>query len=165
MYTCVSLRKPTYCTRLAIYNTHVFPKYVTIYIKTHVYLLHTQLLSLQPMYSSWKCQKNMFFEIRVVWLVMQLTPSVVTNLYSTLSLQKHINRVKEFHERGLQLLHFHAGGIGTLFAHTFSLEVIIPLCCWAWRLSSLAKRSSRTRSRFHEVSNLKRRYTCACFQD
>ena len=39
----------------------------------------------------------------------------------------------------------------------FSLESI-PLCCRYWRLSSLEKRSKRTRSRFREVPNLKRRY-------
>ena len=137
---------------------------MTIYIETHVYLLHMWLLSPQPVYSSWKCQKNTFFEIWVVWLVMQLTPSVVTTLSLTLSPQKHINRGREVHERGLELLHCHAGGIGNLFSYTFSL-VIIPLCCRTWRLSSLEKRRSRTRSRFHEVPNLKRRYTCTSFHD
>ena len=39
MYTQVALRKPAYGMRLAIYNTCVCPKYVTIYIATHVYLL------------------------------------------------------------------------------------------------------------------------------
>ena len=73
---------------------------------------------------------------------MQLTPSVVTTLPSTLSLHKHINRGREVHERRLELLHFHAGGIGTLFAHTFAL-VIIPLCCRAWRLSSLEKQQNQ----------------------
>jgi len=50
----------------------------------------------------------------------------------------------------LDFMHCYAGGIGTLFAHTFALEVF-PLCCRAWRLSSLEKRSSRSRSRFREV--------------
>ena len=45
----------------------------------------------------------------------------------------------------LEYLHHYARGIGTLFAHTFSL-VIIPLCCRAWRLSSLEKRSRRCRT-------------------
>ena len=55
---------------------------------------------------------------------MQLTPSVVTNLSSTLSLQKHINRGREVHERGIEYLHCYTGGIGTLFSHTFALEAI-----------------------------------------
>ena len=55
-----------------------------------------------------------------------------------------------------EFMHCYAGGIGTLFSHTFSLEDF-SLCCKAWRLSSLEKRSNRTRSRFREVPNLKRR--------
>ena len=105
----------------------------------------------------------MFFEIWVVWVVMQLTPSVVTNLSSTLSLQKHINRGREVHEIILESLHCYAGGIGALFSHTFSLEAF-SLCCRAWRLSSLERRSSRSRSRFRQVPNLKRRYTCTFFK-
>ena len=57
MYMRVALRKPTYGTQLAIYNTRVCPKYTTICIATHVYLLHTRLMSLQPAYS---CQKYVF---------------------------------------------------------------------------------------------------------
>ena len=105
----------------------------------------------------------MFLEFWVVLVVMQLNPSVVTNLSSTLSLQQHINRGREVHEKGLESLHCYAKGIGTLFAHTFSLETI-SLCFKAWRLSSLEKRSSRTRSRFREVPNLKRRYICTFFK-
>ena len=123
-----------------------------------------QPMCLKPTYISCRCQKNTFFEIWVVWVVMQLTPSVITTLYSTLYLHKHINRGREVHERGLELLHCHARGIGTLFTHTFSLEAI-SLCCRDWRLSSLEKRSNRTRSRFCEVPNLKRRYTCTSFHD
>ena len=110
------------------------------------------------------CQKWMFLEIWVVWVVMQLTPSVVTNFLSTLSHHKHINRGREVHERRLKSLHCYAGGVGTLFAHTFSLEAF-SLCCRAWRLTSLEKRSSRTRLRFFEVPNLKRRYNCTSFHD
>ena len=147
MYTWVSLRKRMYCTWFVIYNTCVCPKYMTIYIETRIYLLHTRFLSPQPAYSSCRCQKNTFFEIRVVWVVMQLTPSVVTTLSLTPSLQKGINRVREVHERRLESLHCYARGIGTLFAHTFSLEDF-SLCCRAWRLSSLEKRSNITKSRF-----------------
>ena len=142
--------------RLVIYNTHVFPKYVTIYIETHVYLLNMRLLSLKPVCFYYRHQKKKFLEVWVVWVVMKLTPLVVTTLYSTLSLQKNINRGREVHERRLEFLHCYAGGIGALFAHTFALEAF-PLCCKAWRLSSLEKRSSRTGSRFREVPNLKRR--------
>ena len=90
--------------------------------------------------------------------------SVVTTFSLTLYLQKGINRGREVHERELELLHCYDGGIGTLISPTFSLEYI-SLCCRAWRLSSLEKRSSITRSRFCEVPNLKRRYICTCFQD
>ena len=167
MYTRVALRKSTYSTLytwLVLHNTCTFPKYVTIYIKTHMYLLHTQLFFLQPTCSSCRCQKEKFLKVWVVWVVMQLTPSVVTTLSSTLSLHKHINRGREVHERVLELFHCHVGGIWILFAHTFSLEAF-SLCCKAWRLSSLEKRSSRTISRFCEVPNLKRRYTCTSFHD
>ena len=106
-----------------------------------MYALNMRLFTLQPMYTSCICdcclhnlrippenvKKNTFFEIRVVWVVMQLTPSVVTTLSLTLSLHKHINRGREVHERGLEVLHCHARGIGTLFAHTFALEAI-SLC-------------------------------------
>ena len=62
MYTRVTLRKPVCCTQIVMYNTHVFPKYVTIYIATHAYLLAFKwLLSLQPVYASWKCQNKYVF--------------------------------------------------------------------------------------------------------
>ena len=93
---------------------------------------------MQSAYASLK-YKNTPFEL--VWVVMQLTPSVVTTLASPLTLLQHINRGREVHERGLEFLHRYAGGIGTLFAHTFALEVF-PLCCRAWRLSSLEKRNT-----------------------
>ena len=153
----------------------MFPENTTIYIATHVSYacivsancvcpLNTRLLSLKPTCFSCRCQKKKFLEVRVVWVLMQLTPSVVTTLPSTLSLQKHINRVREVHERGLESLHCYAGGIGTLFPPTFALEAL-SLCCRAWRLSSLEKRSSRTGSRFREVPNLERRYICTSFHD
>ena len=95
-------------------------------------------------------------ELRVVWEVKELNLGVVTDPYLTLSLQKCINKGREVHERGLELLHCYVGGIGTLNPPTFSLE-IISLCCRAWRLSSMEKRSKKTRSRFREVPGLKRR--------
>ena len=106
----------------------------------------------------------MFLKIQVVWVVMQLTPSGVTTLSSTLSLQKGINRGREVHERIVESLHCYAGGIGTLFSHTFALEAF-SLCCRAWRLSFLEKRSNRNRSRFREVPNLKKMYICNYFHD
>ena len=175
MYTQVALRKPACCTQLILHNTRVFPENTTIYISTHVSYasiftathvcpLNTRLLSLKPACFSYRCQKKKFLEVLVVWVVMQLTLLVATNFSSTLSLQKNINRGREVHERTLESLHRYVRGIGTLFSHTFSL-VVIPLCCRAWRLSSLEKRSNRTRSRFREVPNLKRRYICTSFLD
>ena len=174
MYTWVSLRQPTFSTfytQFVLHNTSVFPKFVTIYIATcgsymsivtttHVCPLSMWLMSLKPAYFSCRCQKKMFLE---VWVVMQLTPSVVTILSSTLSLQNHINRGRGVHERGLEPLHCYDGGIGTLCTPTFSL-VIISLCCRAWRFGSLEKRSSRTKSRFCEVPNFKRSI-CTSFHD
>ena len=133
MYTQVSLRKPVYSTFytwLILHNTHVFPKLATIYIATHesyaiiviatrVCPLNTRLLSLKPAYFSCRCQKNMFLEFWVVWVVMQLNLPVVTNLSSTLSLKKGINRGRVVHERGLEYLRCYAGGIGTLFPPPF----------------------------------------------
>ena len=92
----------------------------------------------------------MYLEFWVVWLVMQLTPLVVTTFSSILYLHKHINRGREVHERGLEILHCYAGGIATLIPPAFSLESF-SLCCKSWRLSSLEKRSSRTRSRFRDI--------------
>ena len=76
---------------------------------------------MKPVCSSCGRQKMNFLEVWAVWVVMQLTPSVVTTLYSTLSLQKHINRGREVHERRLEALHCYDGGIETLFPPTFSL--------------------------------------------
>ena len=56
----------------------------------------------------------MFLEFWVVWVVIKMTPSVVTTFSLTLSLQKGINRGREVHERGLESLHCYTGGIGTL---------------------------------------------------
>ena len=94
---------------------------------------------------------------------MELIWEVVTDPYLTLSLHKCINRGREVHERILEPLHCYVGEIETLIPPKFSMEAF-SLCCKAWRLSSLEKRSGRTRSRFREVLNLKRRYTCTCFQ-
>ena len=171
MYTWLSLRKPSFFLWLV---------YIILVCSLNMWLFalkimfHTQLFALQSAYTYCACDwclcnpcihvKNAFFEVWVVWGVMQLNPSVVTTFPSTLSLQKHMNRGREVHERRLELLHCHTGGIVTLFPPTFSL-VIIPLCCRAWRLSSLEKRSNRTRSRFREVLDLKRRYNCTYFHD
>ena len=89
VYVYVSFIKET-CIRMrvAIYNSHVCLKYATFWIAAHVYLLvyatvvsatHVRLL---------KMSKNTYFEIQVVWVVMQLTPSVVTTLSSALTLHK-----------------------------------------------------------------------------
>ena len=171
MYMRVALRKPAYCMRL-VYII------LTYTMKTRLFSLQTMchmwVFALQPAYTycirDWcLCNpcihvKNTFFEVWVVWVVMQLTPLAVTTFPSTLFLQQHIDKGREVHERGIESMHWYAEGIGTLFAHTFSLEAI-SLCCRAWRLSSLEKRSSGTRSRFHEVPNLKRRYICTSFHD
>ena len=53
---------------------------------------------MQSAYASLK-YKNTPFEL--VWVVMQLTPSVVTTLASPLTLLQHINRGREVHEGGL----------------------------------------------------------------
>ena len=82
----VSLRKPTYLCEL-LYIIVTYTLNTQLYALQPVYTSScTWLFSLQPVYASWKCQKNMYFEIRVVWVVMQLTPSVVTTLSSTLTL-------------------------------------------------------------------------------
>ena len=138
MYTCVSLRKPAWCTPLVLHNTRMFPKYVTIYIETHVYLLNMRLLSLKPVCFYYRHQKKKFLEVWVVWVVMQLTPSILTNFSSTLSLHKGINRGKEVHERGLEILHCYARGIGTLFPPPFPY-IFNSLCCRYWRMNSLEK--------------------------
>ena len=73
-------------TRVAIYNSHVHLKYANFYIETHVYLLVYVTVFSTTRVRLLKMSKNMYFEIRVVWVVMQLTPSVVTTLSSTLTL-------------------------------------------------------------------------------
>ena len=65
------LKETRICMRLAIYNTHIRLKYMNFCIATDV---STTL--------------DTYFEIWVVWVVMQLTPSVVTTLSSTLTLHK-----------------------------------------------------------------------------
>ena len=77
------LRKPAYVHELLyIIVTYALNTWL-FYIATCVYSSCMRLLYLQPMYASWKCQKNTYFEI---WVVMQLTPSSVTTLSSTLTL-------------------------------------------------------------------------------
>ena len=95
-------------------------------------------------------------ELGVVWEVVELNWEIVTDLYSTISLQKCINKGREVHESGLEPLRCYVGGIGTLIPPTFDLD-FISLCCRAWRVSSLEKRSKRTRSRFCEVPSLRTR--------
>ena len=131
-------------TWIALYYIRVSLKYATLCIATHIYLLVYATVVFATCVRLLKCQKNTYFEIQVVWVVMQLTPSVVTTLSSTQLFINHINIGREVHERGLESLHCYFGGIGTLFSHTFSLEAF-SLCCKAWRLSSLEKRSSGTK--------------------
>ena len=86
--TCMqlSLRKPTYVHEfLYIIVTYALNTQLSA-LKTTYTSSCTWLLSLQPAYAFWKCQKNTNFEIRVVWVVMQLTPSIVTTLSSILTL-------------------------------------------------------------------------------
>ena len=69
---------PAYVRELLMYatfcisNPHVFLVYATVVFATRVRLL--------------KMSKNTSFEFQVVWVVMQLTPSVVTTLSSPLTL-------------------------------------------------------------------------------
>ena len=86
MCTRLSLRKPAYVHEL-LYIIVAYTLNTWIFALQPVYTSScTWLLFLQPAYASWKCQTNTNFEIRVVWVVMQLTPSVVTTLSSTLTL-------------------------------------------------------------------------------
>ena len=73
-------------TRVAIYNSHVSLKYVTFCIATCVYLLVYATVVFSTRVRLLKMSKNMYFENRVVWVVMRLSPSVVTTLSSTLTL-------------------------------------------------------------------------------
>ena len=61
-------------------------------------------------------------KLGVVWEVMELNWKVVTDPYSTLSLQKCKNKRREVHEMGLEILHYYAGGIGTLIPPAFSVD-------------------------------------------
>ena len=63
--------------------------------------VYTWPFSLHPVDFSCTRKKWTFLEFWVVWVVMQLTPWIVTNLSSTLYLQKCINRGREVHERDL----------------------------------------------------------------
>ena len=154
MHTRVALRKSACCTGL-VYIILICTLKTRLFALqtgdlTRVFSLqpvYTQLLSLKPTYFLCRCQKKMFHKFWVVWVVMQLTPSVVTTLSSTLYLQKGINRGREVDERRLEYFHCYAGEIGALIPPTFSLEYL-SLCCKAWRLSSLEKRNNKTRSRF-----------------
>ena len=73
-------------TRLALYNTHVHLKYMNFCIATHVYLFVYVTVVFATCVRLPKMSKNMSFEFHVVWVVMQLTPSVVTTLSSPLTL-------------------------------------------------------------------------------
>ena len=73
-------------TRVAIYNIRVHLMYTTLCIgNPHVFLVYATLVSATRI-CLLKMSKNMSFEIRVVWVVMQLTPSIVTTLSSPLTL-------------------------------------------------------------------------------
>ena len=54
------LKETRVCTLLAIYNTCICLKYTTFFSETYIFLLHMQLMSLQPAYSSQKCKKYVF---------------------------------------------------------------------------------------------------------
>ena len=73
-------------TRVAIYNSRIHLKYVTFFIETHVYLLMYVTVVFATHVHLLKMSKNMYFEIMVVWVVMQLNPSVVTTFSSILTL-------------------------------------------------------------------------------
>ena len=139
---------PFVCTPLITAPHDYYFSFLTIIIETHEYVLYMSKIDVSRILGSLGSYAN--------------DSSVVTTFSLTLSLQKRINRGREVHEKGLELLHCYAGGIGTFIPPTFSLEDI-SFCCRDWRLSSLEKRSNRTRSRFHEVPNLKKRYTCTLF--
>ena len=74
------LRETRVRMRVAIYNSRVCLKYVNLYIETHVYLLVYATVVSATRVRLQKMSKKTYFEIRVVWVVMQLTPSVVTTL-------------------------------------------------------------------------------------
>ena len=113
--------------------------------------LHSGLLSPWPTNTSYTRKKCMFLKFWVVWVVIQLIPLVVTTFYSTIYIQKGINRGREVHEKGLKSLHCYARGIGTLIPPTFVVESI-SFCFRSWRLSSLEKRSKITRSEVSRAS-------------
>ena len=86
-YVYMNFLKETHVRmRVAIYNSRVLLKYVTFCIATHVYLLVYATVVSATRVRLLKMSKNTYFEIQVVWVVMQLTPSVVTTLSSTLTL-------------------------------------------------------------------------------
>ena len=70
-------------------------------LETHEYFSYSRLSSYATRVCLLKMSKNTSFEIRVVWVVMQLTPSVVTTLASPLTLLQHINRGREVQKKGL----------------------------------------------------------------
>ena len=92
----------------------------------------------------WLClvhvKKWMFLKFWVVLVVMQLDPSVVATLFSTLTLQKCINRRKVVHGKGLELFHYYVELLGPI-SHTFSLDFhpcILNLGCWfLWRREAI----------------------------
>ena len=80
------LKETRVCTRVSIYNSHVRLKYMNFCIETYVYLLvYVTVVSATHVHLL-KMSKNTNFEFRVVWVVMQLTPSVVTTLYLPLTI-------------------------------------------------------------------------------
>ena len=74
------------CTRVAVYNSCLHLIYATLCIgNPRVFLVYATVVSTTRVHIL-KMSKNMSFEFRVVWVVMQLTPSVVTTLSSPLTL-------------------------------------------------------------------------------
>ena len=82
----LSLKETRIRTRVAIYNSHVHLKYATfLHCNPCVLLVYATIVSATRV-RLLKMSKNTSFEIWVVWVVMQLTPSVVTTLSLTLTL-------------------------------------------------------------------------------
>ena len=90
VYMRVALYDIRVRTRVALYDTRVCTR-VAIHTRlsvlaTHVYFSCMRLLYLATRVCIFKMSKNTPFEFRVVWVVMQLTPSIVTTLSSPLTL-------------------------------------------------------------------------------
>ena len=97
----------------------------------------------------------------MVWEVLELNLIFVMTPVRSYLFRKGYKRGREVHEEDFTFA-FYAAGIGTLIPPTFSLDSIF-LCRIHWRLSSLDKRSRRSRSRFREVPSKRRRWTLYFF--